>query len=98
FGILGYNLVTMNLKSHLQDHFFNQIEALQKNLHELILSEKSQQYQNSTANANENHFNLEIFFIADFLGYIQNFTDATLDTLNFTSEELLSLNIVDFVP
>lgn len=88
----------MNLKSHLQDHFFTQIEALQKNLHDLIELERTQQCLESAAKKNDNHFNNEIFFIVDFSGSIQNFNNATLDFLQFTSEELLSLNIVDFVP
>lgn len=88
----------MNLKSHLQDHFLTQLEALQENLHDLIQSERNQQYQKSTEKKNDYLSNSEIFFIVDFSGSIQNFNDATLEFLQFTTEELLSLNIVDLVP
>ena len=82
-----------------KDHFLNQLEALQKNLDDLISCTKNTASP-PKALFEEEIFNLsnELYFSTDVQGHILNVNNASLSTLNFTVEELIGLNFVDLVP
>ena len=88
----------MSLKSPTKDYFLTRIEALQQNLEDLIRISKTNQNLKFAPESNIDDLKNELFFIVDHSGNILNCNNAALEFLQFTSDELLELNLVDVVP
>lgn len=87
----------MSLASPAKDLFLTRIEALQQNLNDLVHIAQTTPFQKLSSEDSINDLKNELFFIVDHFGNIINCNNTALELLQFTSEELSGLNIVDIV-
>lgn len=88
----------MSLGSPSEDNFLTQLEALQKNLNDLLTHAKTLSFSQNT-HSEEDAYELsdELFFKMNSSGEVLNMNGATLRTLSYPKEELTGLHFVDIV-